>query len=80
MTTRAEERELENDGVHAVDIVVKGRGVARLTRLTDSGDIEAALTVLKGRVEEPRTGAREPSENGSREGVPDCEASSGSPG
>jgi len=68
----------EEDGVHAVDIVVKSRGVARLMRLTERGDIEAALTVLKRRGDDrggrPARGTGERT----RDGDPDREAASGS--
>jgi hypothetical protein len=53
MTGHAVHSALEGD-VQVVDIVVKGPGVARLTRLTDRGDIEAALGVLEARRGRPR--------------------------
>jgi len=80
MAGHAEVRAFEDDGVHAVDIIVKRRGVARLTRLTDSGDIEAALTVLKDRAEERRARAEAEGADRNCEGVADFEAASGSPG
>jgi hypothetical protein len=61
----------EDDGVHAVDIIVKGRGTVRLTRLTDTGDIEAALTVLKDRSAQRRARAGTEGEDKSREGAAD---------
>lgn len=70
----------DNDGVHAVDIIVKGRGTVRLTRLTDTGDIEEALTVLKGRSAQGPARAGTEGEDRSRETVADFDTASGFPG
>jgi hypothetical protein len=40
---------MEDDVVRVVDVVVKTPGVARLTRLTEPGDIAAALSLLADR-------------------------------
>ena len=40
---------MEGDVVQVVDVVVKTPGVARLTRLTEPGDIAAALSLLAER-------------------------------
>ena len=51
MTRQGSECALNDDGVHSVDIVVKKPGVARLTRVSRPGDVEAVLTLLRGLVE-----------------------------
>jgi hypothetical protein len=54
MAGRALEAALEDDVVHAVDIVLKGPGVARVTRLTEPGEVEAAITLLRRLAERQR--------------------------
>jgi hypothetical protein len=55
---------MEDDVVQVVDVVVKTRGVARLTRLTEPGDIAAALSLLadRARRERDRAATGEPEE------------------
>jgi hypothetical protein len=51
MTRQGVEYAFNDDGVHSVDIVVKGPGVARLTRVSRPADVEALLSLLRGLVE-----------------------------
>ena len=55
---------MEDDVVQVVDVVVKTPGVARLTRLTEPGDIAAALSLLadRARREHDRAATGEPEE------------------